>query len=317
MVAGRWPRAQGGRRTRIVAAALSSSVLRSVRKGRVGTQEGEATVDVQTALYTVDQKQLRLNSARPLPAGTLRSLEEDFTLRYVHATTAIEGNTLTLSETQVVLENGITVGGKTIREHLEVLNMRDALGWLRAVVHRAEVVTDRTILDMHRIIMAGILHEEAGFYRRQPVYIRGSAHEPPNWVKVPQLMEELAKRLEPDAVPEHPLAFAAQAQLELTRMHPFVDGNGRTARLLTNLLLMRRGFPPAMYSDTDRAEYIDAIRAADAGSPSRFILLTARGVEFTQDRYLFMLHQADEGDAHDAPGGGRGSAQPDRDRVGL
>jgi Fic family protein len=198
-------------------------------------------VNLDAALAALDQKQHAINRARPLPRATLQSLEADFTVRYAHNTTAIEGNTLTLSETQVVLEDGLTIGGKTLREHLEVLNIRDALTWLRDVVRQAESITDRSILEMHRIIMAGILKEEAGFYRRQPVYISGAAHVPPNWGKVPARMEELSGRLETGPTGEHPVVFAANAHLELVRIHPFVDGNGRTARLLTNLVLMNQG----------------------------------------------------------------------------
>ncbi|MDA8345401.1 MAG: Fic family protein [Thermaerobacter sp.] len=251
----------------------------------------------EATLAAVDQKQRAIAQARPLPRATLLSLEDDFTIRYAYNTTAIEGNTLTLSETQVVLEDGIAIGGKTLREHLEVLNIRDALNWLREVVQQTEPVTDRSILAMHRIIMAGILKEEAGFYRRQPVYIRGASHLPPNWVKVPELMEDLSSRLEASPGGEHPVVFAATAHLELVRIHPFVDGNGRTARLLTNLLLMRSGYPPAMYSVGERAEYIDAIREADTVSHDRFIILTAQAVEFMQDRYLTMIHQVEEGES--------------------
>ncbi len=283
-----------------------SVLTESSGEGTIGSQpsrgrrlkEGNHGVDLQAHLDNLDRKQQKIDDARPLPPATLRSLEDDFTIRYAHATTAIEGNTLTLSETQVVLEKGITIGGKTVREHLEVLNMRDALGWLRDVVKSREPVTDRTILEMHGIIMAGILKEEAGFFRRQPVYIRGSDHVPPNWVKVPDLMKDLSERIDLGRGGEHPVVFAAQAHLELVRIHPFVDGNGRTARLLTNLLLMRSGYPPAMYSATERREYLDAIREADSGSPDRFIVATADAVEFMQDRYLVMFAQVEEAHRH-------------------
>ena len=253
-------------------------------------------VDLKHVLAGIDQKQHTINQARPLPTSTLKSLEDDFTIRYAHNTTAIEGNTLTLSETQVVLEDGVTIGGKTLREHLEVLNMRDALVWLRGVVQHDDPITDRSIMEMHRIIMAGILKDEAGFYRRQPVYIGGAAHVPPNWIKVPDLMEDLSKRVEAGPGEAHPVVFAAEMHLDLVRIHPFADGNGRTARLLTNLILIRDGYPPAMYSAGERAEYIDAIREADSGSPARFVIATARAVEYMQDRYLTMIRQVEEGE---------------------
>lgn len=181
---------------------------------------------LKMSLAVVDQKQRLINQARPLPKTTLQSLEDDFTIRYSHHTTAIEGNTLTLSETQVVIEDGLAIGGKTLREHLEVLNMRDALTLLRKVVQQADPITDQTILEMQRIIMSGILKEEVGFYRHQPIYIRGASHVPPNWVKVPALMEDFSRRLAAGHGERHPVAFAADMHLDLVRIHPFVDGNG-------------------------------------------------------------------------------------------
>lgn len=252
---------------------------------------------VEEALRVVDEKKREIDQARPLSPETLRSLEDDFTVRYAHNTTAIEGNTLSLTETQVIIEYGTTVGGKTVREHLEVLNMRDALEWLREVVKNAEPVTDRSVMAMHKIIMAGILKADAGFYRRQAVYIRGAEHVPPNWVKVSSLMEAFSDWLQAGPGKDHPVVFAAKAHLELARIHPFVDGNGRTARLLTNLLLMRYGYPPALYSATERQEYLDSIREADTGDISRFTVVTAKAVEFMEDRYLEMIRQAREAEA--------------------
>lgn len=252
-------------------------------------------MSVDGAISIVAQKQRAIDAARPLPQATLRSLEDDFTIRYAHNTTAIEGNTLTLAETQVVLE-GLTVGGKTLQEHLEVLNIRDALSWLRTIVQNTEPINGHTVLDIHKLIMAGILKEEAGMYRRQPVYIRGASHVPPNWVKLPEHMEQLSNLLETGPGYDHPVVFASRMHLRLVTIHPFVDGNGRTARMLTNLILMRHGYPPAMYSAGQRSEYIEAIREADMGADDRFVVLTAQAVEFMQDRYLQMIRQVAEGE---------------------
>ncbi len=240
-------------------------------------------------LASVDRKKREIDQARPLGPTALGSLKADFTVRYAHETTPIEGNTLSLAETQVVLEDGVTIAGKSVREHLEVLNMRDALNWLERVVHDETPVTEQTVYEMHRIIMSGILKEEAGFLRREPVYIVGSTHVPPNWVKLPDLMTDFSGWLSQGPAESHPVVFATRAHLELARIHPFVDGNGRTARLLTNLLLMRQGYPPALYESERRAEYIQAIREADDGGPDPFIACTARAVEVMEDRYLALI----------------------------
>ena len=140
--------------------------------------------------------------------------------------------------------------------------------------------------------MNGILREEAGAYRRQPVFIRGSRHVPPNWVKVPDLMAEFVARLQEGPKGEHPICFAAQAHVDLGAIHPFVDGNGRLCRMLVNLLLMRSGYPPALYTQTNRAAYLRTLETAQVeGKPKTFIRITAEATEFMLDRYLLALSQ--------------------------
>lgn len=245
-------------------------------------------------------KQTQIARARPLPDETLRSLLDDFLIRYAHETTAIEGNTLTLHETQVVLERGITVAGKTLREHLEVVNVRDAWEWLNHLVRNQRPVTEEAILKLHEILMKGILGEEAGMYRRQPVFIRGSRHVPPNWVKVPDLMAKFVVRVQQRPKDEHPIRFAAQAHIDLAAIHPFVDGNGRVCRMLVNILLMKDGYPPALYTQTNRAAYLKALETAQVnGQTEDFIRITAQATEFMLDRYLLALRQVREAEGKD------------------
>lgn len=243
-------------------------------------------------LDRLSTKQAQIAAARPLPPETLRSLLDDFLIRYAHETTALEGNTLTLHETQVVLEQGITVAGKTLREHLEVVNVRDAWEWLNGLVRESRPVNEEAILKLHEILMKGILGDEAGAYRRAPVFIRGSRHVPPNWVKVPDLMAAFVARLQEGPGGKHPIRFAAEAHIELAGIHPFVDGNGRVCRMLVNLLLMRSGYPPALYTQTSRAPYLKALETAQVeGQPNPFVQITAGATEFMLDRYLLALHQ--------------------------
>lgn len=253
--------------------------------------------DLNAALSRLTSQQQEIATARPLPDATLRSLLDDFTIRYAHHTTAIEGNTLTLEETQVVLEHGVTIGGKTVREHLEVLNVRDAWERLKAAVSPGTPLTEELLLDIHKVLMKGILEDEAGRYRRVPVYIRGSMDVPPNWVKVPDLMADFARTFRLRDAAEHPIRFVARAHVDFVGIHPFSDGNGRTARMLVNFLLMREGWPPALYTVTDRAGYMRAIRSARLENDlDPMVRVTAEAVSFMVERYLHAIRQVHEGD---------------------
>lgn len=189
---------------------------------------------IDKLLARLDAKKRQVDAAAPLPTATLKSLMDDFLIRYAHETTAIEGNTLTLHEAQILLEDGTTVGGKTLREHLEIINARSAWRALEALVRDKAPLTESGLLLLDRLLTQGILGDEAGFYRRVPVYIRGSQHVPPNWVKVPDLMQRFVNRFHTRPSTEHPVRWAALAHIELAGVHPFVDGNGRVSRLAAN-----------------------------------------------------------------------------------
>ena len=252
---------------------------------------------LNAVLARLSAQQQEVAGARPLPEATLRSLLEDFTIRYAHETTAIEGNTLTLHETQVILENGITIGGKTLREHLEVVNIRDAWTWLQGIVRGRAALSEATILHLHRLVTQGILGAEAGRYRRQPVYIRGSMHVPPNWIRVPGLMANWIEGFRTRSAEEHPIRYAARAHIDLAGIHPFTDGNGRVCRMVVNLLLMRDGYPPALYTNTNRRVYLQTLEAAQFhGNIDPFVRVTADATQFMMDRYLHAIAQVREGE---------------------
>jgi len=189
-------------------------------------------------LQRVTMQQQHIAQARPLPGATLRSLLDDFLIRFAHDTTALEGNTLTLHETQVVLEHGITIGGKTIREHLEVTNSAAAWHALEQWVRSADPLTETVITHLHRLTMQGILDDDAGRYRTVPVFIRGSRHVPPNPLRVPDAMADFVTRFAHRPESLHPMVFATQAHVHFAAIHPFVDGNGRVSRLLDEWLFV-------------------------------------------------------------------------------
>lgn len=251
---------------------------------------------ISEILAELDVKKRQLDAGSSLPAATLQSIQDDFLIRYAHETTAIEGNTLTLHEAQVLLEQGTTVGGKTLREHLEVVNVRSAWHALEALIRDQAPFGESALCELHRRLMQGILTDEAGCYRRIPVYIRGSLHVPPNWVKVPDLMQRFVDRFRDRPSTEHPVRWAALAHAELAGIHPFVDGNGRVSRFVVNWLLIREGWPPALYTMTERRQYLDTLEEAQYhGRPDSFIQITATAVQFMMNRTLEMMRQVDEG----------------------
>jgi Fic family protein len=203
----------------------------------------------------------RLDAQRPLPPEVVANLHEDLVLRWTYHSNAIEGNTLTLKETKVALE-GVTVGGKTLREHLEAVNHRDAIAYVEAIAVGNEPFSLHMIRSLHKLILKNIDDENAGVWRRFNVTIAGAEHTPPDAILVPQLMEDFARWHHEQEGVSHPVELAARTHTEFVKIHPFTDGNGRTARLLMNLDLMRRGFPPIVLPVESRLAYYDTLDAA-------------------------------------------------------
>ena len=210
----------------------------------------------------VDEKLAKLNSKRPLPKKTLESLKESNILDWTYNSNAIEGNTLTLNETKVILE-GITVGGKTVNEHLEVINHREAILFLEKLVEKDNELTEWDIKNIHGLILKEIDKVNAGKYRKENVIISGSKLVPPDYLKVPDEMEKLIYRYaEWDNY--HPLIRSALLHGEFVFIHPFIDGNGRTARLLMNFEAMKNGYLPIIIRNETRSQYYDALEKASS-----------------------------------------------------
>ena len=167
---------------------------------------------------------------------------------------AIEGNTLTLSETKVVLE-GITIGGRSIIEHLEVINHREAILFVEDLVSKKESLSEWNVRNIHALVLKGIDDQNAGKYRGENVVISGSTHIPPKHYEIKHLMERLIAEYQNTWPHYHPVVRATLLHGEFVRIHPFVDGNGRTARLLLNLELMKNGFTPIIIKNRNRADY--------------------------------------------------------------
>ena len=236
----------------------------------------------------VDSLKKELDSKRPIPKETLKSLRESINLEWTYNSNGIEGNTLTLRETQVVLE-GITVGGKSIKEHLEAINHEKAILFLDDLVKDNEPISEWNIKNIHQLILKDIDNENAGRYRKENVTIKGATHIPPDYLKVPELMEKLI--LTYNTWSEyHPIIQAALLHGELVKIHPFVDGNGRTSRLLMNLVLMNNGYNPVIIKKESRLKYYEALdKAHTTGDYTDFVKLVAKLEIEMLKKYLELL----------------------------
>lgn len=242
----------------------------------------------------LDTAKAHLDAQRPLPPVVVRNLHEDLVLRWTYHSNAIEGNTLTLQETKVVLE-GITVGGKLLREHFEALNHREAIYFVERLVQAPHPLTEWDIRALHQLVLKNIDDENAGRYRTTNVLIAGAAHTPPEAVLVPGQMANFVQWHATVAQALHPVERAARVHGELVRIHPFVDGNGRTARLLLNLELLKAGFPAVIIPVEQRLAYYEALDAAHVREDyAPFLALLATCLQQSFARYWQVLGRGPE-----------------------
>jgi Fic family protein len=208
----------------------------------------------------VDKLKCWLDSFRPLPSAVVAELKQLFDVRFTYNSNAIEGNTLTQSETQLVLEKGITVGGKTLREHLEVVGHRDAIDYVESLAQKDTTLGEWEIRQIHSLLLSAIDRAEAGRYRQLDVKAAGTDYTYPPHYLLPELMAEFVTWLNSEVAQQlHPIDYAAAAHCRFVGIHPFRDGNGRTGRLLMNELLLRSGYPVVVITNQQRAAYIEAL----------------------------------------------------------
>ncbi|MGJ0510630.1 MAG: Fic family protein [Methylocystis sp.] len=244
----------------------------------------------ETLTASIKQKKAELDRLRPLSASVLAQLQKHYDVDLTYTSNAIEGNTLTLRETAEVIEHGITVGGKSLRDHLEAVDRYEALLWMRSLAASPAPVTENVVCELHRRIVARSQPDIAGIYSRNPRRIAGSPVVFPNPAKIPQLMEAFGAWLEA-ATPGPESAF--NAHFRLTAIPPFGDGNGRTARLLMNLLLIRGGYPPVAVRPEDRKAYLDSLeRASPAEEMGPYQTLMHERLDATLGDYLSALREA-------------------------
>lgn len=209
----------------------------------------------------IDLLKESIDRHRPFSKKLADSLHEKLIVEWTYNSNAIEGNTLTLSETKVVLE-GITIGGKSMVEHLETVNHREAILFVEDLVSDKEPLCEWNIKNIHALILKEIDNQNAGKYRMENVVISGAKHIPPKHYEINNLMQKLIAEYKNDWKNYHPILRATLLHGEFVKIHPFIDGNGRTSRLLLNFELMKSGYTPIIIKNNNRAKYYDAIDLA-------------------------------------------------------
>ena len=246
-------------------------------------------------LNSIDDKKSKLDTLRPLSKKQLDNLKNYYDIDFTYNSNAIEGSTLTYSETKIILNQGLTIGGKKLNEHLEVINHKEAIDFIESLSHlKPNEIKLKDILNIHYLILKGISTKDAGIFRKQPVGVRksdGSIYEFVEPLRVQESMEEFILWLQ-NSKNLHPILLSALAHYKFVTIHPFIDGNGRSARLLMNLILLQFGYPLAIITVDKRVEYIQAIeKAQNSEDLNDFYTLIAKRVEFSLDTHIEIIQK--------------------------
>jgi Fic family protein len=234
----------------------------------------------------------RLRATR-MPPAAVENLRHWFRIHHTYNSNAIEGNRLTLPETRAVVEDGITIAGKSLKDHFEAVNLAHALDFVEGLASKETVLGERDVREIHGIVLRAIDPENAGAYRRINVRIGGTQYVPPQAVQVPEEMRTFGEWLAGTKT-EHPVVICAIAHAWFETIHPFVDGNGRTGRLIANLLLMREHYPAIALLFEDQARYYTALDASHSGDITAFIELTFDRLDQSFVEYERASHEAPE-----------------------
>lgn len=270
-----------GRAYKIPADASKPVDERTLRGKKIPTQ-------YEDVFKSIDAKKIELEKRRLLTQGELERLREEFLLEFTYNSNAIEGSTLTLQETAMVLE-GITIDKKPLKEHLEAVGHKDAFEYVKQLVSENVALSENIIKDVHSLVLMD-RPQDRGVYRRIPVRILGAKAQPPQPYIVGIKMEELMRNYSNKDNKLHDIEKVARFHLEFEKIHPFIDGNGRTGRLVLNLELMKNGYPPISVKFTDRKSYYECFHEyTEKADPSKMILMVSEYIEEELDRYLLIL----------------------------
>lgn len=237
----------------------------------------------------IDSLKETIDAHRPFSKGLANSLQDKLIVEWTYNSNAIEGNTLTLSETKVVLE-GITIGGKSMVEHLEAINHREAILFVEDLISNKESLSEWNTRNIHALILKEIDNVNAGKYRSENVVISGAKHIPPKHYEIGDLMQKLMVEYQHEWEALHPVVRATLVHGEFVKIHPFIDGNGRTSRLLLNFELMKNGYPPIIIKKEERARYYDVLDLAHTTTNYEpFIKLISERVVESEKLWLSIL----------------------------
>jgi Fic family protein len=241
----------------------------------------------------VDELKKEINEYRPLSRNALKQVKEYYRIGLTYSSNALEGNSLTETETKIVLEEGITIGGKPLKDHYEAIGHSEAYDYLYGL-SKNEIITEENILELHKLFYYRIDRENAGVYRKVPVIIAGAEVKFPPPSKIKPLMQEYVREILFLKEKHHPVEHSALIHLGLVNIHPFIDGNGRTARLLMNLALLQAGFVITIIPPILRREYLDSLKAGNRGDNKPFLDLMMGMVYESQKDYLRILQTLNE-----------------------
>ena len=216
----------------------------------------------QSRLQEIDNLKDKIDSFRPLSENILKQIKAYFKISFTYTSNAIEGNTLSLSETKIIIEDGITIGGKPVKDHLEVIGQANAYDLLFDIAQNEKDITEQTILKLHHMLYKNIDEVKSGKYRDCNVLITGSEYELPKHDKLSELMQEFCAEIPVKKENLHPVEFSAWLHERLVSIHPFIDGNGRTARLIMNLALLQAGYNIITIPPVVRNDYIFGLQEA-------------------------------------------------------
>jgi Fic family protein len=239
----------------------------------------------------IDEKLSQLQKLRPIPVASVAKLREQFSIEMTYNSNGIEGNKLTLKETFLIINEGITIKGKPLKDHIEAKDHYEALNYLYDLIehNKKHTFSEVLIKSLQHLITKETDPKTSGVYRNSNVIITGAKHTPPEAFEVPMLMHKLVKWVGDNKTKLHPVELAAILHHKLVYIHPFFDGNGRTARLLMNVMLMQAGYPLAVILKNDRKKYYQSLEKADKGNLSFFVDFIAQTVERSLNIYLRTL----------------------------
>lgn len=239
------------------------------------------------SLSRINYFQEQIKSLPPLIEAELTSLRAYYKVKLTYSSNALEGNTLTESETKVVLEDGLTIGGRPLRDHLEAVGHAAAFDYVCSL-QRGTGFSEQDILTLHKLFFGKIQEEQAGVYRKSRIFVTGSIHKFPSPEEVPTLMEEFVEQAPRWKEQYHPVEYAARLHQRLVAIHPFVDGNGRVARLLMNLVLLQSGHLVTVIPPVLRSEYLETLETSHRHM-TPFVLFICRCQIEAQKEYLRLL----------------------------